>query len=74
VLTQTLEETQAGLHACTKAQVREFVLGAYAEYKKKGYVIYAGDSEAINRYSHPEMARSFAQVLDGVAEREKSAV
>jgi glycosyltransferase involved in cell wall biosynthesis len=74
VLTQTLEETQAGLHACTKAQVREFVLGAYAEYKKKGYVSYSGDSEAINQYSHPEMARSFAQVLDGVAVREKSAV
>jgi glycosyltransferase involved in cell wall biosynthesis len=74
VLTQTLEETHAGLHACTKAQVREFVLGAYAEYKKKGYVFYAGDSEAINRYSHPEMARSFAQVLDGVAVRGKKAV
>lgn len=72
VLTDSLEQTRAGLHATSKAQVREFLLAAYADYKKQGQVSYSGDNQAIEQYSHPEMARSFAQVLDGVALKRKS--
>ena len=67
VLTQALEETRAGVHATSKAQLREFLLKAYAEYKTSGRVSYLGDRQAIEQYSHPEMARRFAQVLDSVA-------
>jgi glycosyltransferase involved in cell wall biosynthesis len=74
VLTEALEQTQAGTHATSKTQVREFLLAAYAEYKKQGHVSYGGNSQAIAQYSHPEMARSFGQVLDGVAVTEKSLV
>ena len=66
VLTQTLEETHAGVHALSKEQLREFLLNAYAEYKEHGRVSYSGDRQAIEQYSHPEMARSFARLLDGV--------
>jgi glycosyltransferase involved in cell wall biosynthesis len=66
VLTQTLEETHAGVHALSKGQLREFLLNAYAEYKKYGRVSYSGDRQAIEQYSHPEMAHSFARLLDGV--------
>jgi glycosyltransferase involved in cell wall biosynthesis len=68
VLTQALEETRAGVHAFTKAQLREFLLNAYAEYKSCGRVSYLGDPHAIEQYGHPEMARRFAQVLDSVAD------
>jgi glycosyltransferase involved in cell wall biosynthesis len=68
VLTQTLEETHAGVHALSKERLREFLLNAYAEYKEYGRVSYAGDRQAIEQYSHPEMARSFARLLDGVVQ------
>jgi glycosyltransferase involved in cell wall biosynthesis len=68
VLTEALEETGAGVHAFTKPILREFLLRSYAEYKKYGYVGYAGKRQAIERYSHPEMARSFAQVLDSTVQ------
>ena len=64
VLTEALAETGAGVHALSKAQVRDFLLSAYAEYKKCAHVCYRGDGQAIERYSHPEMARKFAEVLD----------
>jgi glycosyltransferase involved in cell wall biosynthesis len=68
VLTQALEETQAGVHALSEAQLRDFLLNAYAEYKKHGRVSYSGNRQAIERYSHPEMARSFSRVLDGIVQ------
>ena len=64
VLTQALQETRAGVHAISREQVREFLLTSYGEFKKSGCVSYSGDRQAIERYSHPEMARSFAQVLN----------
>jgi hypothetical protein len=66
VLTQALEETRAGLHTLTKTQLRDFLVGAYGEYKQHGCVSYFPNRRAIERYSHPEMARSFASILDGV--------
>lgn len=66
VLTQALEETHAGVHALSKAQVREFLLAAYAQYREHGRVLYSGRDDAIAKYSHPEMARSFADLLNGV--------
>ena len=72
VLTESLEETCAGVHALSKAVLREFLLRAYAEYKKCGWVAYAGKRQAIERYSHPEMARSFAQVLDSTVHESNS--
>lgn len=72
VLTQALGETRAGVHALSKAQVREFLLTAYADYKKHGCVSYSGDRQAIEQYSHPEMARHFAHVLDSVAKTDRS--
>jgi glycosyltransferase involved in cell wall biosynthesis len=64
VLTEALQETGAGVHAFSKEILREFLLHAYMEYKKHGRVGYAGKRQAIEKYSHPEMARSFAQMLD----------
>jgi glycosyltransferase involved in cell wall biosynthesis len=66
VLTQTLGEANVGVHALSKAQVRDYLIRAYADYKKQGCVPYSENRQAIDQYSHPEMARRFAQVLDDV--------
>jgi glycosyltransferase involved in cell wall biosynthesis len=73
VLTEALEETGTGVHALSTAALREFLLRSYAEYKKYGRVAYAGRKHLIERYSHPEMARSFAQVLDDAVQEPRCA-
>jgi hypothetical protein len=72
VITETLEAADAGCHALSKAQVREFLLSAYADYKNKGSVRYSGEKQAVEEYGHPNMARRFAQVLDSVVNGAKS--
>jgi glycosyltransferase involved in cell wall biosynthesis len=72
VITETLESAEAGFHALSKAQVREFMLSAYTKYKTKGYVPYSGERHVVEEYGHPNMARRFAQVLDSVVEGAKS--
>jgi hypothetical protein len=51
----------------SKTEVREFLLTSYGEFKRNGCVSYSGDQQAIARYSHPEMARRFAEILDSGA-------
>jgi len=65
-MTQVLEETRAGVHTSSKAEVREWLVRAYADYKRVGRVSYRGDAKAISRYSHLEMSQSFAEALDRV--------
>lgn len=64
VLTQTLRETRAGVHARNKEQTRAAVLEAYAEFKRDSAVSYHPDRTAINQYTHREMARSFSEVME----------
>ena len=66
VLTEALEETQAGVHALSREQVRNFLVTAYGEFKVKGYVPYRGEQAAINQYTHLRMARQFADLLNSV--------
>jgi len=63
VLTETLEETKAGLHAQSAAELRQYLLAAYREFKDTGSVSYHPDQRAIARYTHEQMARKFAEVL-----------
>jgi len=67
VLTDTLRETAAGTHAFSKAEVRTFLMGAYGEFKSRGAVSYYGDEAAIGKYTHFQMARRFAEVLNRVS-------
>jgi glycosyltransferase involved in cell wall biosynthesis len=63
VLTETLKETNAGLHAQNAAELRQYLLAAYREFKDTGSVSYHLDQRAIARYTHEQMARKFAEVL-----------
>lgn len=71
VLTETLTETRAGVHALSKEQLREFLVKAYQEFKCHGLVSYHPDQAAISRYTHLEMARKFSEVLMGTLENPK---
>lgn len=62
-----LEETKAGVYVRSEGQLRAFLIEAYKEYQQLGRVSYAGDETVIRRYTHLEMARKFANVLDMVA-------
>ncbi len=64
VLSSLLEETNTGIHASTHEEVKQALLEFYKQYKAHGYVPYKGRMEQIMKYSHREMARKFAEVLE----------
>uniref|UniRef100_A0A7C2K557 Glycosyltransferase subfamily 4-like N-terminal domain-containing protein n=1 Tax=candidate division WOR-3 bacterium TaxID=2052148 RepID=A0A7C2K557_UNCW3 len=69
VVTELLEETRAGVHPLNYEELKKVLLEFYNEYKTYGYVPYKGNEEKISKYSHREMARRFADVLNTVTER-----
>ena len=74
VLTEVLEETKAGIHALSKSQLRASIIAMYREFIDCGQVQFHGEARAIERYSHRQMARRFANVLDVTAGGESSQV
>lgn len=69
VVTEMLDETKAGFYGSTVEQVKNIIKDLYSEYKLKGSVSYVGDMEKIKKYSHREMARKFAELLNGLNEQ-----
>jgi len=67
VVDDLLNETKAGISAQTGEEIKDVLLRIYQEYRSTGAVSYSGDETEINKYSHREMARRFAQVLDNVS-------
>jgi glycosyltransferase involved in cell wall biosynthesis len=63
VLTDTLNETGTGVHISDRVLLRQYLLSAYAEFKRKGFVSCHADQAAVTRYTHMEMARKFSGVL-----------
>jgi glycosyltransferase involved in cell wall biosynthesis len=73
VLTETLDETKAGVHVSnSKERLRQYLIAAYGEFKERGFVSYAPDPVAVGRYTHREMARQFAEVLDARINRTRT--
>jgi glycosyltransferase involved in cell wall biosynthesis len=66
VVDELLDETGAGICAQSVEDVMQVLEKAYQEYKLKGEVAWRGDESKINNYSHREMARKFAEVLDSL--------
>jgi hypothetical protein len=66
VVDQLLHETRAGVCGQTKEDIGALLLRLYQEYRSNGAVSYGGDEGEINKYSHREMARGFAELLDTV--------
>jgi glycosyltransferase involved in cell wall biosynthesis len=68
VVLELLAETNAGIHVTSRAGLRQFLVEAYDQFRRSGRVSYAGKESGINQYTHREMARKFAEVLNKVAE------
>lgn len=66
VVSQILEETAAGVHVNSLDNLKALLNSWYHEYKKDGMVKYKGHWEEVLRYSHHEMARKFAHLLNEV--------
>jgi hypothetical protein len=64
VVNDLILETKAGLYSKEVKDIKEFIKKFYLEYKKNGKVSYTGDIEKINKYSHREMARKFADIMN----------
>ena len=67
VISDLMEETCAGTHVTGLDELKKALTGFYDEYKRTGKVQYHGIEEKLMRYSHREMARKFAQVIEDVS-------
>jgi len=67
VIIELLEKTNAGVHCYDLTSLKVQLLKFYEEYKLKGYVSYSGITNEIDKYSHLQMAKKFAEVLDEVS-------
>lgn len=66
VVKELLEETGAGVHVSNLVSLKEVLKDQYSEYLRSGRVSYRGKEDRLQRYSHHEMARKFAEVLQKV--------
>jgi hypothetical protein len=67
VVNDLLDQTRAGLNASTDEEIKECIMHLYREYLEIGSVRYSGISTEIEKYSHREMAKKFAKVLDEIS-------
>jgi hypothetical protein len=64
VIKELLDQTHAGTHAGTYDELKDALIRSYQEYTLSGKVAYRGIPAEVMLYSHQEMARNFAMVLD----------
>lgn len=68
---ELLDEINAGAYAPTVEDIKSILRELYSEYKLRGKLSYNGDLEKINKYSYREMARKFAEILDGLIQKDQ---
>ena len=66
VVEDLLKETNAGVYSSDIDDIQKKLKKFYLEYKQKGRVDYAGNIGKINQYSHREMAKKFADILNKI--------
>lgn len=64
VVKELLNETNSGVHINALSDLKDLLLLWYKEFKQNSSVSYNGNWNAIEKYSHREMARKFAHLLD----------
>ena len=70
VVKELLDETKAGIYAKQIEDIKRILKELYLEYKLNGKISYNGDIEKINKYTHREMARKFAEILDNLTQKD----
>lgn len=68
VISDLLNQTQAGVTVSSDSEIKDQLLKLYQEYKENGFVTFSGVFLEIEKYSHREMARKFAKVLEDICE------
>ena len=66
VVNDLLGQTGAGLNVSADEEIKECISGYYQEYRERGFVSYTGIPAEIEKYSHREMARKFANILEEI--------
>lgn len=66
VLWELLDQTDAGKHALTKQEIKDFVLCLYNEWLNTGKISYRAKQEEIDKYNYISMAGKFADILDSI--------
>lgn len=61
-----LDQTKAGAYCQTVEEVKRTLSEFYSKFKTTGKISYTGDITEISKYNHREMARKYAEVLDGI--------
>jgi len=64
VVEELIKETNSGFYCSNVEDVKTALRKLYSEYKAKGFVLYHGDLEKIDKYSYREMAKRFADILE----------
>jgi glycosyltransferase involved in cell wall biosynthesis len=70
-LSMLLDETHAGFSVENDREIEDAFLKFYAEFKNTGQVHYKGIDSEVQQYSHLEMARKFAKLLDQIVPDDK---
>lgn len=63
---EVLEETGAGVYACSVEDIKKTLIKFYIDFTQNGYVPYTGDKKKINKYSYYEMAKNFTKIFNSV--------
>jgi glycosyltransferase involved in cell wall biosynthesis len=69
VITDLLNQTQAGADVTSDAEIKDTLLKLYREYKENGFVRYLGNLSEIEKFSHREMAKKFSEILEGLGNK-----
>ena len=64
VIEDLLNETNAGVNLGTVNEIKNELIKAYSEFKTYNEVKYGGIPDKVDKYSHREMAKKFAYLLD----------
>jgi glycosyltransferase involved in cell wall biosynthesis len=64
VVEDLLKETGSGFHTSNIEDTKRAIMEAYLMFKRSGKVEYNGNLKKIERYTHREMAKKFADILD----------
>ncbi|MFC1942398.1 glycosyltransferase [Chloroflexota bacterium] len=64
VIDVLLDDTGAGIHACTTEDTGNALRKLYREYKLKGEITYCGEESKLDQYSQREMAGKFAEAFN----------
>ena len=63
VMTELLQQTGAGVHALSAADLCQFLAASYRQFEHQGLVAYGGNPGTVEQYTQREMARKMSAVI-----------